>query len=780
MPCGKNSNYKPSCYNNNYNGNNACEQKLKNGKNGCKPKPPCPCPCPSPGGGTDVITTLNGVIDPETTNTVFKSVTGGVPAPDTNANPYWALVIASDKSQTYTNSVWANSIGSVNVSGVFFQIQLDNTSIQTETDFSNADDSVAQIVRATFDLTITEQPNSWAGYTVQYTENGSFAWYAYIVNVANSTIFLNITDQSDNVIVTGTYLNQTRILSQITGGTRFLPSQQIPGVINANIQAVLVKLDRYGNIQWANTTYTPSHPTTGTTFSYFSYPDSDLNILSIGTFGLGGQETTTQWFGQANSVATLDLPDINFYIAKYFPDGEIMYITVIEPLDTNPDSVVSFKRAYITASSDNSYTTAGLFYLPSVNIHNFDFDQFYTLSKTVAASAPNVFIANYGPDSDSAVGVLRWAVKIESSIPNGIELGGLVTDTLGNITVTINFFQANTITIYQWINGIQVVAPPQNQVGSVAVGFAVIQYSPVGIVNWVTVVSQNDNIEQPYAYDTAIDTRRPGTLNNIAVNFNFYESALVFNPGGSVSNEISINNNNIPANLPNNLFKSGTVLLKNDGTFNFYAIQFPNIDNQGNLGVMSGGGGVGFDRDHCMTTVVNGLGPVGFLSQNVPYADSQFVDTVTVSPPGTSIRPQGALVGKYVLSLQQNQLTAASLGRSANNKTLARADYDFSGTWVDVPAGLIFSRKNIPVRGFLFNNADSAVTISWFEGRWRIINVRNVLVRLDYPPRRRGDATDGPDHPAPTSRVNASALRIKKALLPKTNKVKIIRDSKKD
>ena len=751
MPFSNNSNYKPFL--------NVCERKLQKK---CEPDPPCPpCPPVPPTQDTDVIETEAGVVDPNTNNTILSSVTSGIPAPDNKADPFWGLVIAADTSETYTNSVWADSRGSSNVSGVFFTKQIDGT-VQTETDFTNANRSIAQALHVSFDLTITQQPNSWAGFIAQFDEEGTFSWYAYVVNVTNSSIFLNITDEADNVIVTGTYFNQTRIQSQISG-TRYLPSQQIPGVQNVNDQALVAKFDPYGNLQWANTSYTPSHPTTGITHGKFSYPDSDLNIITVGFFGLGGQQTETDWYGQNDTQVNLVLIDVNFYIIKYAPDGSIINILLIGVIDDNPGSIAYFTRSYVSAASDNSFTVAGLYFLPELSILYTDFSVFYTLNNNLTASSPTVFIASYAAGNSDEVGRPRWVAKIESSVSSGIELAGLVTDTNSNVTVTINFFQAGTITIYEW-NGSDVV-PSSQTVGNAAIGFAVIQYNFNGAVNWVTVVSQNDAIAPPQAYDTAIDTRRPDSLNNIAIGFNFYNSAIVFNPGGQVSNVIS---------LPGNLYKSGIVLLRNDGTFNFYALQHP-ATVSGVTGSMTISGGVAFDRDHCMTSVVNGRGPIGFSSQN--STETEVIDTVFVSPPRSSLRPPGVLVGKYVLSLQQAQLTAAALTRSANNKTITRYDYDGSGSYVKVPHGLIFTRKNIPVTGFLFNNADSSVTISWFRNRWRIVNTRNVLVRLVHPHRRRGDPTDGTgDNPTHNS-TKIQTTRTHKISQTKPTKQQIIKSS---
>jgi len=266
--------------------------------------------------------------------------------------------------------------------------------------------------------TLTNSQQGTAGsFIVKYDSNGNVLWAKSVQGLSIDWGYSVSADPSGNVFVTG----------EFSSDTLYFGSSVI--VTNTSSTAVFVaKYDPNGNILWAKSEMgTPNYNDGG----YSVSADPFGNAFVVGHFS-----SLTASFGTTTLTNSASSGSFDFFIAKYDPNGNVLWAKSASGIDDETGYSVSTDaagNAYVTGNYQSPTMSFGNIVLTNINNNN-----------------GNVFVVKY-----EASGGVAWAESSQGS--SDFATGHSISvNTAGDIFVT-GGFTSDTISF-----GSQILIPPTN------------------------------------------------------------------------------------------------------------------------------------------------------------------------------------------------------------------------------------------------------------------------------------------------------------------------------
>jgi Secretion system C-terminal sorting domain len=236
-------------------------------------------------------------------------------------------------------------------------------------------------------------------YLLKYDSSGNLLWARAFGGGADETTIKVVTDNNNNVYITGSFSSDTVIIGSDTA-------------IRVVIQnAFAAKLDASGTVKWVRTGagYSAAAGIAADTFG---------NIFETGAF-----YDTVLRFG-AITVTNPHLGAIAMYIAKYDSMGNVLWAKSYN------DSIYSINSVGIATDRVGNAVVAGTFNGAALALDTFHFASNASLS---------IFLAKFSPS-----GQLLWARAAGDSLLN--QPNDIIIDANSNTFVT-GYFTGNTLTL---------------------------------------------------------------------------------------------------------------------------------------------------------------------------------------------------------------------------------------------------------------------------------------------------------------------------------------------
>jgi hypothetical protein len=293
----------------------------------------------------------------------------------------WARTVAGSSSSAY-NSVAVDSTGNVYAVGTVFG--------STSYDFGNG-----QTVTAPY-------ASGSNAVLVKYDTNGNAQWIQYPSAAANLSEFESVVvDSGNNIIVGG---------DVYTNGSYTFGSGNVSGGFATGYNALLVKYNASGTVQWADITPTASQ---GNFFNSIAV-DTSNNIYAAGVIKKNGAFD----FGNSVTVTGSNSSGNNALLVKYNLSGTAQWA-----ISVSSGSNTSTFKANAVDGAGNVYV-AGYVY----DVSTYDFGNNVTVQGVLASEADPV-VLKY-----NSSGVAQW-IKSAVSETNGSDFNAVsvATDGSGNI-----------------------------------------------------------------------------------------------------------------------------------------------------------------------------------------------------------------------------------------------------------------------------------------------------------------------------------------------------------
>ncbi|KXX70922.1 T9SS type A sorting domain-containing protein [Flammeovirga sp. SJP92] len=367
---------------------------------------------------------------------------------DINGNFLWAKAL-SGPGQSKTRQVRTDVEGNIYIVGRF------NGTVDFNPHPSLTENRTALIMNTIY----YENP-----FVLKLDPNGNFLWvYTAEGNGINEAIDVDV-DSYGNVYATGFYFNVTNFTPAPGWGN-------IHSSVGGSVDIFVVKLNKYGQFQWVNTTG----------LLYRDEPNSikvgsDNYVYCSGTFddSAGNRSAYIQKIDPNNNVV---------YVKTFYLNGPVNKLTDLEldsedniylygafagTTDFDPNSGTSF----VTASGTNddyllSLTSAGQFRwvtamtggLSSLNVGNLSIDPQDNIFCSVQNSSvqfqirqyektQGIFIKEYQFNATSGVGLFniskvnKCGVHLIGSYASGITIDADPSTSVSNLTNTSNMYQS--------------------------------------------------------------------------------------------------------------------------------------------------------------------------------------------------------------------------------------------------------------------------------------------------------------------------------------------------
>ncbi len=339
-------------------------------------------------GATDVTVDLNGNIivtgyfDSTATfgSQILQSAGGSdifIVKYDQSGNVIWARSAGGlDYDQPY--SVTTDNLGNILVTGIFFGT-------------------------ATFETTIINSYGSNDIFIAKYNTNGALQWVQHAGGQSNDYGYEITTDNQNNVIITGTYIQVA------TFGSFSVQSGNPYGDI------YVAKYNSLGTAQWVHNAYDQTGGQSFYNYSYGVATDLSNNIFITGSFS--GSIT----FGTQTLVSSFDGTNEDIFLAKYDSQGNF---TWVEQAGSDSSSAYSLGND-VKVDNNGDILLTGKF---SVQVN-------FGLITLTALDNSDIFVAKYDQSGNAL-----WAVQDYASIyyNEGTEID---VDDAGNISLIGNVAQ---------------------------------------------------------------------------------------------------------------------------------------------------------------------------------------------------------------------------------------------------------------------------------------------------------------------------------------------------
>ena len=309
-------------------------------------------------------------------------------------------------------------------------------------------------------------------YIAKYSDTGYVNWTTRIGGTGSDNINSIVTDNLNNIYVTGNYnYGITLYHTNGIGDTTFVNN-------SGNNDAFIAKYSDTGYVKW-------------TTRIAGGGIDSGISIVpdNLNNIYVGGNYNFLTTLYNANGVGGTTLNNSGFndaFIAKYSDTGYVQWATRIG--GTGGDNLNSI----VTDNLNNIYVTGS--YLYGITLYHTNGVGHTTLNNSNIGN--NLYIAKY-----SDTGYVKWATRIEGTTDDVGQ--SITTDSLNNIYVAGKYYD-NGIILYN-ANGVGDTT--LNNSGDYDSFIA--KYSDTGYVQWAT-----------YIGGTGVDTINSivtDNLNNIYV-----------------------------------------------------------------------------------------------------------------------------------------------------------------------------------------------------------------------------------------------------------------------
>ena len=251
-------------------------------------------------------------------------------------------------------------------------------------------------------------------YVVKYSSSGAVVWAARCGNATYVRIAGIATDNSGNVLVTGSYQNAGVAVYNVNG------TIGVTLAISAgSTDCFVAKYSSAGVVLWA-----AQIAGTGEDSGYALATDSNDNVFVTGFYGSANM---TLYNANGTSSTTLQYTtSYNCFIAKYSSAGAVLWGARIIAGTT-------FAEGVATDTSGNVFVTGTSTGGPTV----------YNASGTIGASlgysgANDIFLAKY-----SSTGEVLWATRISCTANDLVR--GITTDTSGNVFLPGGYGAAVTL-----------------------------------------------------------------------------------------------------------------------------------------------------------------------------------------------------------------------------------------------------------------------------------------------------------------------------------------------
>jgi len=341
-----------------------------------------------------------------------------------------------------------------------------------------------------------ELSGNYNTFIAKYSQTGSVLWAARIDGGDDESRTGIATDESNNIVVTGSYYSNPLTIYDASGEVAKTLAW------SGSSDTFIATYSPTGSVLWAARIGGAEYDE-GRGIA----TDANNNIVVTGWYS---SNPLTIYDASGGNFKILDNSgDSNTFIATYSPTGTVLWAARIGGIGTN-------EGRGIATDASNNIVVIGFYNSNPLTIYDASGEIAKTLANSSAGS--DTFIATY-----SRTGTVLWAARIGGA---GTDVGnGIATDTSNNIVV-IGVYNSNPLTIYDASGEIAKTLDWSGSAGSSDTFIAT--YSPTGSVLWAARIG---GAEYDTGYGIATDTN-----NNIVVTGSYSsESVYIYDASGEVA-----------------------------------------------------------------------------------------------------------------------------------------------------------------------------------------------------------------------------------------------------